>query len=215
MRRMLLAAVALLAAAGFLAPGAGAARQEPPAALDVPADEECQGDPQRSVVALFSTPEAATPAAASTPFAPPVGQPADEATAAAMTATIRAVVACINAGDYFPVLSLVSDGYLRDRFAPGVPTDPLSEELRPFVEALRGCQTCEVAPIPEQERFGIVAVEQPQSLDGGRAGAFVRLSTAADPGAVLSTYVAFVPTGDRLVVDEIVDLAAAPPTPTP
>ncbi|MDP9364188.1 MAG: hypothetical protein M3Q10_08180 [Chloroflexota bacterium] len=37
----------------------------------------------------------------------------------------------------------------------------------------------------------------------------------ARPGAVLSTYVVFVPAGDRLVVDEIVDLTAAPATPLP
>lgn len=126
-----------------------------------------------------------------------------------MTGTMRAVIACINTGQYFPVLTLVSDDYLRERFLPGAPADPLSEELRPFVDALRGCQTCEIEPLAEDERFGIVAVEQPQRLADGRLSAVLRLSTpeAAATGVVLTAFVAFVPAADRLLVDEIVELA--------
>ncbi len=191
--------------------------QTPPPTLDVPAAEECQGDPQRSVAVLFATPTAEPEAASPTPFVPPAGQPADEATAAAMTATIRAVLACLNSGQYFPLLTLVSDDYLRDRFAAGAPADPLSQELAPFVEALRGCETCEIEPRSREERFGIVAIDEPRRLDDGRAAVVLRVSSPATvaAGQTIAVFVAFVPSGQRLLVDEIVDLTATTATPTP
>ena len=207
MRRLVLIAVtATSLAVGAVVPSS--ARGQAPVVVDVPPAELCQGPPQRSVAPLFASPAAGTPTASAMPFAMPTGQPADAAAAAAMTAAMRAVIACINTGQYFPVLTLVSDDYLRERFVPGAPTDPLSEELRPFVEALRGCQTCELEPLADDERFGIVAVEQARLLDDGRVGAVVRLSTpaAAEAGILLTAFVAFVSVEDRLLVDEIVEL---------
>lgn len=206
-RLVVIALAAALLAVGPLTARTAQAQTPPP--LDIPAPEECQGPAQRSVAPLFASPAASPAAATPAPFVPPVGEPADQAQVTAMTGTMRAVIACINTGQYFPVLTLVSDDYLRERFLPGAPADPLSEELRPFVDALRGCQTCEIEPLAEDERFGIVAVEQPQRLADGRLSAVLRLSTpeAAATGVVLTAFVAFVPAADRLLVDEIVELA--------
>ncbi len=213
MHRLVVLGVALAAALPLAAPTTVAARlQAPP--LDIPAAGECQGDPQRSVAPLFASPPAQSPATSPTPFVPPAGTPADDDAAAAMTTTVRAVLACLNSGQYFPLLTLVSDDYLRNSFVAGAPADPLAAEIEPFVEALRGCETCEIEPLADDERFGIVAIEQPRLLADGRPAVTIRLATPA-AGPVVAAFVAFVPAGDRLLVDEIVDLTAPAATPTP
>jgi hypothetical protein len=196
-------AAALAALPLALALGGGARAAEAPV---LPAAAECQTVPQRSLVVLFATPSAPTAApGAATPAAPPAGPPADAATAAAVTATARAVVACLNAGDYWALVTLVSDDYLRRSFVDGPPADPLAVELAPFVNAVRGCQTCEIAPREGEDRLAIAAIADPRVLADGRVGLDLTLTSPSGANP-LPLFVAFVAAGDRWLVDDIVAL---------
>jgi len=62
----------------------------------------------------------ATPIAAPAPYNRPDGTPADDATNAAVTETVRQLVACVNAGDFMRFLGLFSDDALR-RYAGADP----------------------------------------------------------------------------------------------
>ena len=105
----------------------------------VPDEAECAGVPQRSLVALFTTPEPGASPEASPAATPASVAPADDATQAALESVTRSVIACFNAGDYWTLITFVSDGYLLHSFGPAGPMDPLAEELAPFVAAVRGC----------------------------------------------------------------------------
>jgi ABC-type proline/glycine betaine transport system permease subunit len=172
----------------------------------LPDASECQTVPQRSLVVLFATPVSATamPAEA-TPAIPAAGPPADAATTEAVTATTRAVIACLNAGDYWSLVTLVSDNYLRRSFVEGAPADPLAVELAPFVNAVRGCQQCTIAPRKGEDRVAIVAIANARTLPDGRIGIDLMLASpsGANPARLV---VAFVAVDDRWLVDEIVAL---------
>jgi hypothetical protein len=176
------------------------------AAPVVPDASECQADSQRSVMVLFATPVSAdaTPIATLPPIAS-AGPPADAESVAAVTATARAVVACLNAGDFLSLMSFVSDGYLRRSFVDGVPTDPLALDLERFVNALRGCEECEVDPLEGDDRFAIAAITNVRVLDDGRVGADLTLT---NPSGTWSDWlvVAFVASEDRWLVDQIIEV---------
>ncbi|MDF3042774.1 MAG: hypothetical protein K0Q71_5480, partial [Thermomicrobiales bacterium] len=106
--------------------------QGTPAAADpnVPAPDECQ-------IALPETiefpadsmrPVAATPrpiiTEAETPFAPPAGEPADEETVAAITATVRESIACRNAGDFARMLVFFTPNMLAELYGSPATVDP-------------------------------------------------------------------------------------------
>jgi hypothetical protein len=155
-------------------------------------------------VVLFATPVSATamPAAA-TPVIPAAGPPADAATIEAVTATTRAVIACLNAGDYWSLVTLVSDNYLRRSFVEGKPVDPLALELAPFVKAVRGCQRCTIAPREGEDRLAIAAIANARMLADGRIG--IDLTLASPSGAnPISMVVVLVAVDDRWLVDEII-----------
>ena len=114
-----------------------------------PGPEECRIDPRPldELRALVGNTEAegATPAAgAATPdgvvsFPPvelPAGTPADAATAAAVTSTVRQRYACLNAGDLGRYLAVFSDDVLRrpgtlNRLAAGLVADGGAAEPEP------------------------------------------------------------------------------------
>jgi hypothetical protein len=176
------------------------------AAPVVPDASECQADPQRSILILFATPVAvnATPSAIFAPI-PSSGPPADAETVAAVGATTRGVVACLNAGDFLALMSSVTDSYLRRSFVDGVPADPLAEDLQRYVNAVRGCEHCEVVPLEEDERFAIAALTNVRVLDDGRIGADLTLTNVSETWSDWLV-VAFVASGDRWLVDQIVEV---------
>ena len=154
---------------------AGALAQATPIAADmnVPAPDECQ-------IALPETiefpadsmrPVAATPrpiiTEPATPFAPPVGEPADEEMVSAITATVRASVACRNAGDYARMLVFFTPNMLAELYGSPATVDP---------EVLQGIQEGPRA-VPEPRRLRIDAVEEMVMLPDGRVGAVVETST--------------------------------------
>jgi hypothetical protein len=149
--------------------------QGTPTAADpnVPAPEECQ-------IALPETiefpadsmrPVAATPrpilTEPATPFAPPSGEPADEETVSAITATVRESVACRNAGDYARMLVFFTPNMLAELYGSPATVDP---------EVLQGVQEGPRA-VPEPRRLRLDAIEEVAMLPDGRVGAVVETST--------------------------------------
>lgn len=169
----------------------------------VPPSEACTGDAQRSLLPLFATPVAGAATGEATPTAIAAGTPADEATVQGVSQTVRGIIACLNSGDSFTILTLVSDDYLRREFSGAGATDPVSSELEPFVNAMRGCQTCQVQPRPEEERIAVV-VGDVASIDEATAVAVVEIMTA-DLGTGTFQGI-LIKVGDRWVVDRIITL---------
>ena len=107
-------AVILFLAASRLGASPAEARQATPAAT-------CQVAPRPAGFfdQIAATPGATkatpvgTPAGSASPVALPQGQPADQATVAAVSEVERQLVACLNAGDYARAYALYTDDYLR------------------------------------------------------------------------------------------------------
>jgi hypothetical protein len=178
--------------------------QGTPAAADpnVPAPDECQ-------IALPETiefpadsmrPVAATPrpiiTEAETPFAPPAGEPADEETVAAITATVRESIACRNAGDYARMLVFFTPNMLAELYGSPATVDP---------EVLQGIQEGPRA-LPEPRRLRLDAIESIVMVPDGRVGAVVETST---PRREFRDYLFFVLDAEsgRWLIDGSVPLA--------
>jgi hypothetical protein len=178
--------------------------QGTPAAADpnVPAPDECQ-------IALPETiefpadsmrPVAATPrpiiTEAETPFAPPAGEPADEETVAAITATVRESIACRNAGDFARMLVFLTPNMLAELYGSPATVDP---------EVLQGIQEGPRA-LPEPRRLRLDAIESIVMVPDGRVGAVVETST---PRREFRDYLFFVLDAEsgRWLIDGSVPLA--------
>ena len=210
--------VALLAALGIAAsiapvaaqdatPGAGAAQF--PISPD-PAD--CTVEPRSAdeLLALWYGPDGSPVAAAATPAAEertsvtiPLGPRADEATAAAVAATVSEVFACFEAGDALRAYALFTDDLAR-QFGPepGTPREeaeaflaaPMDDEATPEGEPVGG----------EAAGAQILAVTDVMELEDGRVGAFI---VSREAGQLDTVYVAFEWQSARLLADELIDFA--------
>ena len=212
MRRLLPVAVALVLAVGD--PVGTRAQESTPVAFPMTPDpSECAVEPRSvdDVAAFLATPVAA-PASVLGPTAVtiPLGEPADAATVAAVTDTLRTALACFNAGDFLGVLSLVTDDNLRRLQALGI----LSPEGLAFIAA-------EPVPAPPEQRFTLLAVTDVSILPDGRVGAFgVQIDPTTPPEGTDVDYVVLAQVGGRWLIDETVDawwVMRAPEagTPTP
>lgn len=191
------------------------AQEATPATGVVPDPSECQVAPRdaNEVVALWArasnigTPiseaadvDDATPELSEfgTPQAViidiPVGDPADAETMDAITATVRELFACVNAGDFLRATALYSDDFVR-RIAP----DPSvsQEEIDSFLAT-------EAAPLPENERLVLIAVTNVTVTDDGRVAAIVVSNDPAvdGPGGTETSLVYFVERDGRWTLDE-------------
>ena len=191
----------VLLALGLLAPSAAVAVQDatPGAFPLTPDPAECTVAPRSTgeIIALAGTPAAdpaASPAASPPPFVPPAGPPADAATVAAAAATVRAVVACANAGNIRAFLALATDDYVRRFLAGRDPSDPA------FVAALEATPVAE----PPEGWTTLVRLEWARVLPDGRVGALVVLDRPQDPRPEEPTFVVLAPRGDRWLIDEVV-----------
>jgi hypothetical protein len=87
-----------------------------------PGPEACQGaerltsEELRRLAATPTAGEPEAPVAYRSAPSPPTGTPADAATTAAVTATIREYYACANAGDWAAVFALLADDTIRHEF---------------------------------------------------------------------------------------------------
>jgi copper transport protein len=134
------------------------------AARDAPGPDECNVIPRtlEEFQTLAQTPAPAEPTDASETG----GQPADEATRAAITATARELVACSNAGDILRRLALCSDDRLRVAYPDG-PTRALEMMAKSPL------------PLSEAERVALVSVDDVRQLADGRVSALVTIDNPA------------------------------------
>jgi len=145
-------------------------------ARDAPGPDECTVAPRalEEFDALAQTPAPGEPLDATETG----GEPADEATRAAITATARELVACSNAGDILRRLALYSDERLRFAYPDG-PT--------------RALEMIAKSPLPlaEADRVALVSVENVRLLTDGRVSARMTVDNPAshthDPRAAAAT----------------------------
>ena len=204
--------LALITVVVLLAGGSAdaAAQDATPAPYPVAPDPaECVVAPRplAEVVTVVRTPAAGAPAplaASPTPFVRPPGAPADPETAAAVTATIRQLFACTNAGDFLRVYALFTDDFLR-AFLAGT---PLTADVQAYFAATP-------VPLPTDQRRVIVRFEEAQQLADGRVGVVVVLDKPDDPRTEEPDYVILVEAGGRWLVDAVIEDGGPAGTPTP
>jgi mono/diheme cytochrome c family protein len=191
----------------FASAARAAANPTTTATADVPAPEDCQVEP-RSITAILA--EAATPVAPAddaTPFDWPRGDPATDADVGRITRTLRAFVACGNAGDYGRRLAFYSDRYLREFYGGLSAADRQS--------ALDTAAT-PAAALPADQRAWIDTVEDVSTLPDGRIGAHVVVEDPVQHPHLQSFVVVFVQQGGRWLIDELhPDAAGTTPPATP
>ncbi len=132
--------------------------------------------------------------ASPTAFALPAGAPADEATRAAVTDTIRMILACFNAGNYLAYLALVSDASIQSDFGE----TPLTEEDAAFLLATP--QAGDSATWAT-----LVAVRDVIVLEDGRVGALVDTIFPDEEPGVQTDFISFVQEDGTWKFDEIVE----------
>ncbi|MCC7021884.1 MAG: hypothetical protein IT338_03600 [Thermomicrobiales bacterium] len=144
-----------------------------PAALDVPAPDDCQIAPR--ALPLFppgvGQRTAATPRPLASPAAGPavvaVGAPADAETAAAVTATVREALACRNAGDFPRAYALFTQQMLIQLFGGPATIDP----------EIQAAMSEKPHHLPRGQRIGLVSLEQATIMPDGRVAAIVTTAT--------------------------------------
>ena len=202
-------ALALALAGGAAVPSAGqeAGPATPPAA-DGPAEtgpSACLVEPRpiAEVVTLVGTAIPGGPQvspATPPPVSPPGGAPADPATAAAVEATLRELVACLELGEFGRAYALYTDGFLRRTVGP------LDEDQLALLEGIGFPKAGERTP-PALE---ILEVRQPET---GRVSVLARVA-AADAGTPRLRAFALVQEGGRWRIDGAADVAGVG-TPSP
>lgn len=185
---VVLAAVALM----LTAPGSASAPDV--AEGEILGAEECAVEPvnvDAVLDALVATPSLgqAPPAARDAIATPPSGQPADEATVAAVEETVRQFFACTNAGDQARFLSLLSPALFIS--LAGLSTKDIPDAtLIPEISATTEAQLAPATPIPDAARNGLVAIRDVVLLVDGRVAATVDSDARnEDRAAVLFIFV--------------------------
>jgi hypothetical protein len=173
---------------------------------------ECQVEPisVETLLPLWfpeqaATPRPATPTAqpelASVPL--PLGEPADPATVAAITGTVRELFACQNRIENGRLYALLSEELLRQIGPPpGEGPEDLPAHLAPF------------EPISVEEYVRLIAVTDVAVMVDGRVAALVIADDPPIPPEGPETQlVLFVEDGDRWVIDAVAGFTAvaAPP----
>jgi hypothetical protein len=128
-------------------------------------------------------------------FILPEGEPADEATVAAITATVREWVACVNSGQYFKLLALFSDEFLYLEYSdPPLTEDEIAQlSATPLI-------------VPRQLYGSLVAVRDVHVLPDGRAWALVETDyPGAPPEGVEVDFLVFVHRDGRWFIDDLVE----------
>jgi hypothetical protein len=198
--RVLLAATLLTPATRLVTPPA------PPAAVPAAA---CTVAPRTAgaVAEIVATADRAkaTPLPSTAAYTQPAGVPADAATVAGVTATVRQLAACVNAGDFMRFLALFTDDALR-RYAADLALPLKADDPR-------------ITPDPStNDRVAVEGVADVLVLPDGRVSALVKLpnlTAASSPAADLTLQLIFVHQDDRWLIDELVPIAPAPSTWTP
>jgi hypothetical protein len=138
----------------------------------------------------------ARPGEKARPWTLPAGEQADPATVAAVTATLREALACLNAGDQVRFLALFSDDILRYLSALN-PIPP--EELAALFAATP-------VPQPPGQRLGTLGVHDARVLPDGRVAALADDYDPTEPPFGMGTdYIVFARQGDRWLIDSLIE----------
>lgn len=213
----LLAAILGPAPIGRVAPRAVAQEATPPPGLDVPPPDECRVAPRQAaaLISILATPTTETPEATTRMSEADLrqGEPVDEATLEAVSATTRQFVACINAGDTFRSLAVVTDAFLRAQLGGLTPT---AEQLAALESQLVAAAAASPVALDATSQGALVAVSDVRRLPDGRVGALVVVA-AAGAGTPPDTAVfVFLEVEDRWLIDDIVPTTESPAaTPVP
>src|SRR5215217_991700 len=165
--RLLAIVVALCSFVAIGVSGVDAQDGSPVAGLDVPSPAECTVQPRSvdELRALFrevaATPVLDSPVASPTPAVAPTGAPADEQTVAAVNATWRQYIACINKGDQARMFALVSDAMVRRQFVVDVAFGVTEDALFAYLSGTP-------VPLPADQSASFVPVEDARVLSDGR-----------------------------------------------
>ena len=209
MRRFgLLVSLVAIVLLGLITPGltASARAQDatPAAGMGVPDPSECtvEARPLAFFEQFVGTPTAEQEAAMAgameaTPdpdFQMPEGEPADEATVAAVVETVWQLGACINAGDFGRYAANFTEDYHQREFARYGPIP--EEQMAAFIQVTP-------VPMPEEQRVALLAVVDVRMLPDGRvAGLFDVQDPFADPPGPARFYWEFVEENGRWLIDE-------------
>jgi hypothetical protein len=136
--------------------------------------------------------DGATPEPQRTPGVVPAGTPASTDIAAAVTATVRELVACFNAGAPLRAYGLYTDAYLHRLFARQGPFSRASYD---------GYATPEPEP-DVAKHTAILAIRDIRVFADGSAGATVTLHYASIP-VPKTFFFTFVRNGDGWLIDDI------------
>jgi ketosteroid isomerase-like protein len=182
-------------AGGALLVSPALAQEASPAAGEVIDPTECMVEPltDEYLTSLAATPQAGTPQsdesseATGSPaaFTPPQGEPAGDAEVEAVNATVRELVACLNAADYRRVYALYTEDYLAMNFAG---------EQQDVAEATP-------EPTEQATENALVGVSNVIMLEDGRLGAQADLVNADE--LQTSLYFVLENAGDRWLIDEV------------
>jgi hypothetical protein len=181
-------------------PGAGAQDGSPAAGLDVPSPAECTVQPRSTdeLRALFrevaATPVLDSPVASPTPAVAPTGAPADEQTVAAVNATWREYIACINRGDQPRMFALVSDDMVRRQFVVDIAFGVTEEALFAYLSGTP-------VPIPPEQSAPFVPLEDVRVLSDGRVAVIGPGENGRGDVRI------FIKEGDRWLLDDWFDLS--------
>lgn len=118
------------------------------------------------------------------------GEPTDPETTAGITATVRELVACFNAGDWQRTAALYTDAGFAADFAGMTRED------------LRGIEASPT-PIDAMGRVALIAVRDIERLPDGRIGAVVVVGAEGTPDIYALLY--FSQDGERWLIDYVVD----------
>ena len=178
-----------------------------------PDPTECTAEPvtvEELLALAGATPVPGTPGAnmeetAATPGAVtlPAGEPADEETVAAVTASLREALACLNTGNFLTAFAFFSDDFQRR----DLQELPITEADVAFLEA-----TPEA--LPAELHASLLAVREARALEDGRVGALVETIFPEEGPEPQVDFIIFVQEEGRWLIDEIIeDLEAQyPPT---
>jgi hypothetical protein len=132
------------------------------------------------------------------PWTMSAGTPADSATIAGVTATLRMAQACLNANDTLRFLALFTDDMLRIFFA----MDPIPPEAIPSLAA-------SPVPSPRDQWLGYLSVHDVRILPDGRvAGLADDYDPTEPPYGVGTDFAIFVKVGDRWLIDSLIENVA-------
>ena len=168
---------------------------------------ECQVEPiaVETLMPLWFPEQAATPGPATPAAQPeltsvplPLGEPADPATVAGITAAVRELFACQNRIENGRVYALLSADLLRqDGPPPGEGPEDLPAHLAPF------------EPIPVEEYVRLIAITDVSVMADGRVAALVVGDDPPIPPEGPETQLMlFVEEGERWVLDAVTGFSA-------